>query len=200
MPNEWPNKETSDWKISPDFTRQDIKLSFRIEKKAADYLPEITQEDFDRKKERFVILLGEFEIDGNNVLIKIRGIFENDKDEERYYKEGKEEIYNINYPSIVKDVEYVKKNFPEYRSYHLIGEMHTHPVAPQEVAPNNPCNLSLGDIEGIESLYERGIISNDKPFIFGVAGLDESGHTNYAFYRMVKKENHFAVESVEHSK
>ena len=85
---------------------------------------------------------------------------------------------------------------PEFKNYHFVGDIHTHPVKPDELGRNmHSCDYSPGDFEDIRKEYDNGNLSADKPFIFCIAGR-VGENTKYAFYRFIKRENQYAVEEI----
>lgn len=180
-----------------DFLDDNLKVFFRFEEEAATYLPEITPEDLETRIEKYRILLGRVEVEGENVKIVVSGILEM-QDEPVYYKEEKEAVSGINIPAVNNFVKRLQEAYPEEKHSSLVGDVHTHPILAKDFENGlNPWMPSPGDIESIIGDYERGVLSKDRPFLFGIAGLDESGETHYSFYRIVHKDGKYEVREVE---
>ena len=119
------------------------------------------------------------------------------KNEPQYYTEGTNEIHSIDIPALQKLVTKIQGENPEFKQYDLIGEIHTHPIIPNKLSQNqHPCDPSDGDVGSISDHYERNVLKPDEPFIFGIAGRGENGQTEYAFYRLIKKDGRYEVRSL----
>jgi hypothetical protein len=171
-----------------DFLDERIKLSFRIEPEAAKHLPEVSKEDLESGRERYRILLGNFErTAADAATVVIEGLVEMDEGDERFYKEGTREVTNVNIPRMQAFARWVREHIPEFHDFTLIGDIHTHPIKPEAMESGSPWHPSDGDIESIAKSYERGELTPDHPFVFAIAGPDESGETQYGFYRIIKR-------------
>lgn len=185
-----------------DFLNKDLKVFFNIEKEALEFLPEVTDEEMESGKEKYRILLGNFtQNKGGEVEISIKGILEEEGEfKNNFYREGIEEIVDININNIKKRAKEVSKSYPEFADWELVGEIHTHPVTAGELSEGqNAYDLSQGDFDSVVTEYKNGNLSEDKPFLFGVAGRDASGRMIYKFYRMVKEADKYLVQEIESS-
>ena len=190
-----PQFERTNFEREKDFNflGEQIKTYVFVDPEAAEYLPKITKQDLANKKERYRILMGEYgidESDENKVFIFIKSILEAEPDKEPgYYQEGKEEVI-VNLPRIKDLVRKIQERNPEFRQQNLVGEIHTHPVAygdPTLSVKQRPWHPSKEDFDPIENSYRDKILTPDKPFIFGIAGLNKNSKTRYGFYKAVKR-------------
>ncbi|MDP3881007.1 MAG: hypothetical protein Q8Q32_02405 [bacterium] len=176
-----------------DFLDENLEVEFAVDPEAAKHFPKITQEDFKSRKEKFRILLGDFDITEGGVSVNIRGVMEAD-DVEGYYQEGEDEVVGINIPRYREDANSLRREYPEYRNFGLVGDLHTHPVHPNEV-DHAPWEISLGDRAEMIRAYKDGSISSEQPHVFVVVGVDEKGKNKYSFNRLIRKGKDFAVET-----
>ncbi len=181
-----------------DFLDDKLKLSLSIDPEAATYLPKIEDIEFETKKEKYRVLLGNInQLSNDEINIEIKGMLEADEDEkDLFYSEGVEHV-SPNIGAIEKWVKSIQDAVPEYQDYHFVGDVHTHPVRINELDEGSrPCDPSIGDFNDIISEYNNGNLSADKPFIFCIAGkVDEQ--MIYAFYRFIKKDNKYMIEEIE---
>lgn len=183
---------------SIDYLNEHFRVSFEIDPEAVEFLPEITEEELRTKREKYGILLGTTEIiSSEEVKVLIRGILQTEENERGYYNELKEVVDNINLLAIQRMVEGIQKANPEYREFHLIGDIHTHPVKPKEIGGVTGTQPSKGDVESIAKAYKEGALTADKPFVFGIAAPDENGETQYAFYRLMKRGGEYLPVNLE---
>jgi len=193
--------KTIERKTSIDFLNEGLKVTFSFDEEATDNLPRVSDDDLITGNEKYRILLGDIDQQGDSwVNIKIRGVLEADASEKSlFYKEGKEEV-NPNLGNIKQWVKSIQNSIPEFSNFHFIGDIHTHPIIPGNNLEKNihPCNLSNGDIADIIQQYESGNLSFGEPFIFGIAGRrDVQENTTYAFYRLVKKDGGYIIDQIE---
>ena len=122
-----------------------------------------------------------------------------DPDEEinLFYQEKTEEV-NSNLGAIKKWVGDIQAAIPEFKNFDFIGDIHTHPITKNNELNKNisACTPSDGDIEDIIREYECGVLSPDRPFVFGIAGRRAGNSTEYAFYRLVKQNNEYKIEQL----
>ncbi|MSU56419.1 MAG: hypothetical protein EXS51_03920 [Candidatus Taylorbacteria bacterium] len=171
-----------------DFLSERVKVRFEIDAEAAEHLPEVTAEDLVSKKEKFRILLGDAVVlSASEVNLRIRGVLQMEEDEKGYYEEGTESVNNIKLLAIQQAVERLQSVQQELRDFHLLGEVHTHPNTPKEFLGTVATIPSKEDVDSIAECYRRGVLKSNKPFIFAIAAPDETGETQYAFYRLVKR-------------
>lgn len=176
--------------FNPDYLNEKLKVSFSIEPEAVKFLPKVNEAELKSKKEKYAILIGSKQaISNDKVHIHIKAVMEipeSQQFKQRYYKEDIEIVKNIDTASIKKLVEAMRSLYTEYHYDYFLGDVHTHPIKPSELGGNSGCQPSIGDIEGLIDEYENGNIDSHEPFIFGIAAPDESGETEYAFYRIIK--------------
>ncbi len=191
-------KEINEQGTKINFLDEKVVVSFKIDKTAVKYLPEVTDSDLETKREKYRVLLGKIiQYRPKAVKIVINGILELKKNEPQYYTEGTNEIHSIDIPALQKLVTKIQGENPEFKQYDLIGEIHTHPIIPNKLSQNqHPCDPSDGDVGSISDHYERNVLKPDEPFIFGIAGRGENGQTEYAFYRLIKKDGRYEVRSL----
>lgn len=171
-----------------DYLNERFRVIFEIDLEALQFLPEVTEEELRTKKEKYGVLLGTTEtISTEEAKILIKGILQAEEHEHGYYDESTEVVENINLPAIQRMVEGIQQAHAEYRDFHLIGDIHTHPIKPEEREGIVGTIPSEGDVESIAEAYRNGTLTPDKPFIFAVAAPDEKGETQYAFYRLIKR-------------
>lgn len=179
-----------------DYLDENLRVSFRFEGEAVDYLPLVTAEDLESRVEKYRLLLGQVEIVEGEVNLVIQAILEL-QNEPVYYQEGKEAVSGVNI-SAIKQLVTSMDNGDSGNNLALIGDIHTHPLLPKDFENGlDPCSPSPGDIESIIADYERGALRPDEPFIFGIAGPDENGDTQYAFYRIICSNGVYGVKQVE---
>ena len=182
-----------------NFLDENLKVSFSFNKEAIPHLPEVSDDDLVTKKEKYRILLGDFEkIGSDNININVNGILEADPEGDEvdlFYQERKNEIV-LDLGAVKKWVKAIQNSNSDLEDYNLVGDIHSHPVLKNDLEGNlNPCDLSQGDFDDVVKAYESGILSSDKPFVFGVAGRETTGSgTSYVFYRLVKNENGYFVK------
>jgi len=189
-----PKKE----KISNvDFLNEKLSIKFRFEEEAVGFLPEVTADDLESRIEKYRILLGRVEQVGDSVRITVTGILEM-QNEPIFYREEKEAVSGVNIPAIERFIQKYNDAYPGILNGTLVGDVHTHPVFTKDFENGlDPWTPSSGDIESIVADYERGALSNEKPFIFGIAGPADDGETQYAFYRLIKNDDNYEVREVE---
>jgi len=181
-----------------DFLDDKLRVFFSIDPEAASHLPEIEDEEFEMKKEKYRVLLGNIHhLDKDEINIEIKGVLEADEDEkDLFYSEGIGHI-SPNIGAIKKWVKSIQYAVPEYQDYHFVGDVHTHPVRITELSKgSHPCNPSLGDFNDISKEYNNSNLSADKPFIFCIAGK-VNDQMVYAFYRFIKKNEKYTIEKIE---
>lgn len=180
-----------------NYLDEKLNIAFSFDEEAATHLPEVSVEEIKTKKEKYAVLLGKTNIKNEeNIEILIKGILQMEGKDHGYYKEGIQEVSKIRTSEIVQLFEKVKEANEEYRDFDLVGEIHTHPIYRHD---SNSCNPSKGDMESIVDVYEKQILTSDKPHIFGIAGVDEKGETQYAFYRLIKKDNEYSCRPINAS-
>ncbi|GEM_PF-4221484 len=178
-----------------NFLDESLRVTFTIEEEAVRYLPEVTPEDLETRKEKYRILLGNVLYADGKAQILIKGILEMTRDEPGYYNEEVEEVSNINISALKKYAAELQKRYHEYKEFGFIGEMHTHPVMPKgNFIPEVPSQF---DIQSITNAYEDSRLKPNEPFIFAIAAPDRKGKTIYAFYRLVKRGKEYIVKEVE---
>ncbi len=181
-----------------NYLDEKINIIFSFDKEAATHLPEVSAEELKTKKEKYAALLGKAIIkDGENTEILIKGILQMEGENHGYYKEGIHEVSKIKTSEIVQLLEKVKETNEEYRDFDLVGEIHTHPIYRHD---SNSCNPSKGDMDSIIDVYEKQMLTSDKPYIFGIAGVDKKGNTQYAFYRLIKKADKYSCMPINASR
>lgn len=179
-----------------EFLDENLKLTFEIQPEASAWLPEISKEDIALKRERYRIFLGTWSMNPNGAHVKIEAIYEIPDDPE-FYTEGTKEV-TLQLGNIIKQIENLRQQFPEYSKLQIVGDIHTHPVFAEEMTGGlKPWNPSSGDIDDIIRGYENGNIRQDRPFIFGIAVPHHDGRTLYAYYRLSKKDERYRVESLK---
>ena len=184
-----------------DFSNEHLNITFSFDKEVADNLPEVSEDDLKTGNEKYRVLLGNIsQQDNNQAHIIIKGILEAGlKEKDLFYSEGKEEV-NPNLGNIQKWVKSIQSAIPEYIDFSFIGDIHTHPITSENNLDKNvdSCTPSDGDIKDIIQEYEKGNLSFDKPFIFGIAGRDSSQeNTSFAFYRLVRKDGEYLINRIE---
>lgn len=181
-----------------DYLSEKLKVNFVFEEEAVAYLPHITPEDLETRREKYRVLVGIAEYRSvDSVLIKIKALIEY-RDEPRFYTEDHMAVKNLNLSAIQRNIEHIQAHDAESRDHGFVGDIHTHPVLPKDFPHGqDPWQPSSYDIESIVENYEKGILKKDKPFIFGIAGPDETGQTLYAFYRLYQKDGEYIVQTVE---
>jgi len=155
---------------SIDFLDENLVVSFSLEEGAANYLPEVSPEDLESRRERYRIFLGTHTVaaDGS-VHLQIKGTMEMDGDDHGFYKEAAKEITDIKMDKILREVKGIQQTYPEYRDFHLVGDIHTHPFKPSEFEGGiSPWDPSQPDIASVADLYRLGLLSSTQPFIFGI--------------------------------
>lgn len=176
-----------------DFLDKNLDIEFLLDPEAAKHLPGISPEDFESRIEKFRILLGDFDIVGKGVRINIRGVMEVD-DVEGYYREGEDEVSGIDIKKYRMHADNLRRMHPEYQNFGLVGDVHTHPVYPNEV-DHAPWEISRGDRTEMIRAYEDGSIKSDQPHVFVVVGADKDGKTKYSFNRLIREGRSYAVET-----
>lgn len=177
-----------------------VKILLRIDPEAERFFPQVAPEDMESRKEHFAMLLGKFKrVSVDVVVLEILGSGRFDQQEHDkyggFYREGKEAVEDVRVSKMRKYFEEIAAKDSEFEGWSLIGDMHTHPVLSTEV-PHKPWEPSEGDTEGFRGHYENGDIKADEPYIWGIAGPDERGNTQYGFYRLVKREGKYRVIEV----
>jgi hypothetical protein len=181
-----------------DFLDNNLKVSFSIDPEAAAYLPDIEDKEFETKKEKYRVLLGNIHhLSKDEINIEVKGMLEADEDEkDLFYNEGEGHV-SPNIAAIKKWVASIQYAVPEYQDYHFVGDVHTHPVRISDLNEgSHPCDPSIGDFENISKEYHNGNLSADKPFIFCIAGK-VNNQMLYAFYRFVRKDDKYTIEKIE---
>ena len=180
--------------VAVDFLNERTRVSMRMSDEAFGYLPEITSEERETEQERFRTLLGRWQQKGEHeVEVHIEAIVEFEPRELRYLDERHGEVV-VDTREIKNLVTNLQATYPEYRQYMLLGELHTHPVLQNELdSHQRSWHFSSGDQEAWINEYKNGVLSNDCPFIFGVAGAMENGKTGYSFYRVVREGKEYSV-------
>ena len=180
-----------------DFTSENFKVTFSIAPEAVQFLPEVTAEDLETKKEKYRLLVGEVTVSNQEANVHIKGILEmTDEEQKRCYSEGINEVSDINIPEIQKIIRDVQNTYPEYTDFGFLGDIHTHPTTEKDLNGIEPWLLSKGDIESIVAAYESKQLSPEKPYIFGIAAPDEKGETQYSFYRLIKTGSEYSYERI----
>jgi len=180
-----------------NFLSEKYKVTFSIEPEAVKFLPEVTAEDLQTKKEKYRLLVGEANVSSQEANLHIRGILEMDEEEQkRCYREGVNEVSNINIPEIQKIIKDVQNSYPEYVTFGFLGDIHTHPTTAKDIDGIEPWLPSKGDIESIVDAYESKQLNPEKPYIFGIAAPDENWKTRYSFYRLIQTETGYSYERI----
>lgn len=191
----WPS---SGEQIQPlNFFDERYKLTMEIDPEAAEYLPVITTEDLETKRERYRIFLGTWSrtVEGGHV--RIEGVCDF-SDEPGFLREGEEEVV-VNFDAVKKSVEDIKQANKEYARLEIVGEIHTHPLFKEEMDDNlRPWIPSTGDVDAIVEEIKKGNIKADRPFIMAIAvpSPDRNGKTVYAYYRLVKRGEKYLLDRV----
>ncbi len=155
-----------------------------------DYL----REDLESRREQYRIFLGIVDVsDSEKPIVHIEGILERGDEDPLYYEEEKEGVH-VGLPAIKLWIDQIRRANPEYSHLEMVGDVHTHPILPQQF--RGVYSPSQEDIDDIVKHYESGVLSPNKPFIFAIAAPDELGQTMYAFYRIVKKGNKYSYKSI----
>ncbi|MFH1048733.1 MAG: hypothetical protein V1732_03655 [Patescibacteria group bacterium] len=180
-----------------NYLDEKLNITFDFNEEAARHLPEITLEEIKARKEKYAALLGKVNIkDEENLEILIKGVLQIEGENHGYYKEGIHEVSKIKTSEIVQLLEKVKEANEEYRDFDLVGEIHTHPIYRHD---SDSCNPSKGDMDSIIDVYEKQMLTPDKPYIFGIAGVDKKSNTQYAFYRLIKKADEYSCMPINAS-
>lgn len=182
---------------SVDFLSEETRLQLSLAKEAALYLPQISTEELETRKEQFRILLGKIITEESGlVTVHIQSVLEMDEQDHGYYQEGIEMVTGVNIPAIKSFVENLKEGEEDYGEF--IGDIHTHPIQEKDFEDGiKPWDPSSEDIDDVVRNYESGALASDKPYIFGIASPDDEGNTLYSFYRIVKKEQGYSCVRVE---
>ncbi len=187
--------------INLNFLDRNLVINLEHNPKAVENYPDITPQDFETKRERYRILLGKVSpVKDSRVSVSVDAIMKlepGDMPIELEIQEGSKEIRNINLRAIRNLFEHMKSQHPELEGLDFIGDMHTHPVMPHEYENDfKSWQPSQNDLDDIVRNYKNGTLDKNKPFIFSIAGPDESGKTQYAFYRLIFEDNKYKVESL----
>ena len=181
----------------PNFFDENIKITMEIDPEAAEYLPVITPEDLETKRERYRIFLGTWSrtIEGGHA--RIEGVCDF-SDEPGFLREGEEEVV-VNFDAVKNSIEAIKQTNKEYAHLEIVGEIHTHPLFKEEMDDNlRPWIPSTGDVDAIVEEIEKGNIKADRPFIMAIAvpSPNRDGKTVYAYYRLVKRGEKYLLDRV----
>lgn len=152
------------------------------------------------KSKRYCVMLGKVEIFNNrNVNLKFTAIVEADESEKDLYYEEGIEVVHPNIANIKKLALSIKENVSELKDSDLIGDLHTHPMTRGNNLDKNvdASTPSKEDVKSIIMEYEKGNLSPEKPFIFGIAGrrIGEEDST-YGFYQLIKRGDKYAVREI----
>ncbi len=82
-----------------DFLDESIEVTFSFSEEAVQWLPQITAEDMQTHRERFVALIGKFTYTNNRAEVRVVATMEQSPEQHEtgfYYKEEKEGVNNIN--------------------------------------------------------------------------------------------------------
>lgn len=178
-----------------NFNDTNLEMDFEITPEADEYLPLISPDDLQAKKERFRIFYGNVnQTKQGKIIVSIDSVIEM-PDQPEFYEEATTKIKHINYSHSKDFIDRSKKQLGEQGE--LIGEIHTHPVTQSELPKNQaPWFPGLEDLDAWVDLYDSGFLKPGQPFIFGIAGAHE-GKTVYAFYRLVKDSEGWYAMMVE---
>jgi hypothetical protein len=180
---------------NPDFLDEHYKVSVTLSEDARESIPEITDEDLENEQERFSVFLGDTTYGQSEAVVNIKAVLQADeKEKDKFYREGKREV-NVDIAAIKKWVEVLKKQIPEIQNMEMVGDLHTHPLHPDDMEMN-PCSVNQGDAQSIINLYENKILDSSKPYIFAIAGLNRERYTEWRYYRMVKRGDQYLACSV----
>lgn len=187
--------KTPEYYKPADYTSKEIQLDIRLTDDVIANLPEITSEQIENKREHFRALLGRVEVSSSGQIgVSIEAILDMENDPS-YYSEGEAEVTGINLQGLKRVVANVGEKYPEFAGLELVGDIHTHPVVSQEDGVDL-LSPSDNDIEDIIAQYDNGVLSSDKPYIFGIAAVNNIGETEYSFYRLVKEAGDYKVENI----
>ncbi len=206
-----------------DILDEKTNIIMTMSEEVLHHLPEVSFEDLQKKRERYRLLLGKWEIedptfycspvqmegkgyrfisgkweikDPKNLLISVEGVLE--IPDPAYYIEKKGSINDINFPAIKKLISNLRNYHSGYSQLALVGEIHTHPTIQGELEDNQrPWHPSFWDIKYLVDTYKRGELDSNQPFIFGIAGAIGRGKTEYAFYRLIKTNGDYSIRTVE---
>ncbi len=182
-----------------DFLDESIEVTFSFSEEAVQWLPQITAEDMQTHRERFVALIGKFTYTNNRAEVRVVATMEQSPEQHEtgfYYKEEKEGVNNINLKRIKALIARACQNDSEYKHCMYIGDVHTHPVTAAEYGMD-PGTPSIGDLESIQRHFEDGDLDASVPYIFGIASLNSVGDIGYSFYRVVRnKDNQLNFQSI----
>lgn len=161
------------------------------------WLPVITPQDLQGRRERYRFLLGTWKVAHvKKVLVNIEAVCEVPNDP--VYYEEMDKIRGVNIPALKSLVPVLQERYPEYGRLQLMGEIHTHPILQRELGKHQrPWHLSSTDKGVLVDAYEQGELDSKEPFLMGVAGRIEGGKTGYAFYRLVKIDSEYFILPVD---
>jgi hypothetical protein len=181
-----------------DYLSEKLNISVEFEAQAAGFLPTITSEALETRKEKYAVLLGSVKRMAVNTLkITVKGILEMETENHRLWEEGFERVDNVNLKEIRRMVGDIQSSDPEYKEYSFLGDVHTHPILPDADNGFFPALPSDPDIETIISEYENGSLDQSEPYIFMIAAPDENGKTLYSIYRMVINDKGYSLQRLD---
>lgn len=186
-----------------NFCNENCKITLEMSDLAQRFLPRISRNDIINRRERYRAFLGTWSNTMDGAHVKIEAIYESPQENPFHtYQEGELEIVT-DISQIQQDCESLK-TLPEYSSLSFIGEVHTHPVFPEDMGNDfKPWWASAGDVRSIVETYEKRILKFNRPFIFAIAAPkpNRDGGTLYRFYRMIRLASEqsidYRVESIK---
>ncbi|MEJ0053697.1 MAG: hypothetical protein WDN10_03180 [bacterium] len=182
---------------SIDFLDENLKVSFELAPDVVDHLPKVSGADAATGTERYGALLGSYAIDSaGQVNLQIKGVYQETEEElTKYgsYKEGVETV-SVDLGLMRRRIEEIQERHAEYRDFHLIGDVHTHP------ASGIP-KPSLTDLQSVIRMYESGDVASHKPYVFGIGAKRSDGEMEYWFYRIIKTDSGsgYGYKALEHA-
>jgi hypothetical protein len=189
---------TSERMSDIDYLSEKLNIFVEFEAEAAEFLPKITDDALETRKEKYAVLLGIVkQMTGDTLKVTIKGVLEMENENHRLWQEGVESVSNVDLKEIKRMAHDIQISDPQYKEYTFLGDVHTHPILP-DVAHNFFPNLpSQPDIDTIISEYERGDLNPNEPYIFMIAAPDEYGKTLYSIYRMTKNDKGYAPQRLD---
>ena len=182
---------------SINYLSEDTHVFVTFEAEAAEFLPNINEEDLETRKEKFAVLMGTVKrTSGDTITLTIKGIMEQTADE-RFWDEGVEVVENVDSGRNKAIVDEICRSNPEYNDHEFLGDVHTHPIMPDPDMGYFTSRPSTSDVESIISEYERGTLDKNRPYIFMIASPSKDGETVYSMYRLVKTTRGYEVRNID---
>lgn len=177
---------------TPDFASEKIPYKVFISSDASKDFPIISDTEMISHQEKYVNIIGVWEIKEGKIVIKVESILEIQDDPLTVFNDPDGHTVIADLGKIEEIFEEVKAQDHTLVGRVILGDIHTHPYTEEELG-RKVYLPSLEDNENMIKHYKSGSVGKQSPYFFGITVRNKEKEMQIAFYRVIWDGDSFKV-------